>query len=289
MISDSLYHAGQLISRKLPLNKAYSFAEKVALLRYHFAFRGRKIVTDNLRTVLQSKMETFDLEKLGQLTKEVYKNFAKYLVEFLRYKNIDKEFIKQKINIVGLENLENCLKKGRGVISLSAHLGNWELGAAVVTALGYELEVVRLKHKTKAVNSFFDRKRVEKGIKNINTGVGVKRCYRVLKNNHILATVGDKNFSYKGEKARFFGKIAELPRGAAFFSYRMNSPIVPTFCIRRPDNNFNFHFGEPIEPDIKQDEKKEVSRLMNKGIEIIEDYVGRYKTQWLMFHRIWDT
>lgn len=289
MISDSFYRLGQYIARTLPLNKAYSFSQQVALVKYYFSPKGRKIVGENLRTVLQSKRETFDQDKIAELTREVYMSFGKYLVEFFRFSQIDKEFIKSKVKIVGLEHIDNCLKLGRGVISLSAHLGNWELGAAILPALGYELDAIRLKHKAKAINRFFDKKRKSRGVESIDTGIGVKKCFKALKANHILATVGDKNFSNKGEKIRFFGRITEMPRGAAYFSYRMNSPIVPTFLVRQPDNTFIYSFEEPIMPDISNDQEAEMKRLLEKGLAVIEDYVSRYKTQWLMYHEVWNT
>jgi len=289
MISDSFYRLGQYIARSLPIDKAYSFSRQVALVRYYFSLQGKKIVAENLRTVLQFKRETFDQQKVAELTREVYMSFGKYLVEFFRFTNIDEEFIEKNVKIIGLENIDNCLKLGRGVVSLSAHLGNWELGAAILPALGYKLDAIRLKHKAEAVNNFFDKKRAAKGVDNINTGMGIKKCFTALKNNHILATVGDNNFLKSGEKARFFGKIAEMPRGAAYFSYRMNAPIVPTFLVRQPDNTFIFCLDKPIMPDISNDQDAEIRRLLEKGLAVIEDYVGRYKTQWLMYHEVWNT
>ncbi len=291
MIADSFYRLGQYIARSLPLDKAYSFSRQVALVRYYVTPRTKKIVGKNLRTVLQSKRETFDQKKIAKLTREVYKNFGKYLVEFFRFTNIDEEFIKKKVKIVGLEHLDDCLKLGRGAISLSAHLGNWELGAAILPALGYKLEVIRLKHRATAVNNFFDKKRKARGVKSINTGMGIKMCFNTLKNNHILATVGDKNYSRhgkQGEKIRFFGKIAEMPRGAAYFSYRMNTPIIPTFMIRQPDNTFIFTLEKAIMPDISNEQGDEIKKLLRKCLMVIENYIGRHKTQWLMYHKVWN-
>ncbi len=291
MIADSFYRLGQYIAKSLPLDKAYSFSQQVALVRYYFSLQGKKIVSENLRTVLQSKGETFDQQKVAELTRGVYENFGKYLVEFFRFTNIDDEFIKKKVKIVGLENLDNCLKLGRGAISLSAHLGNWELGAAILPALGYKLEVIRLKHRAKAVNNFFDKKRKDRGVKSINTGVGIKMCFNTLKNNHILATVGDKNYSKHGkhgEKIRFFGKIAEMPRGAAYFSYRMNTPIIPTFMVRQPDNTFIFSLEKAIMPDISNEQGDEINKLLKKCLVVIEDYISHHKTQWLMYHKVWN-
>jgi len=42
-------------------------------------------------------------------------------------------------------------------------------------------------------------------------------------------------------------------------------------------------------PDISNDQDAEIRRLLEKGLAVIEDYVGRYRTQWLMYHEVWDS
>lgn len=288
MIFYLLYRLGQFIVRVFPIRWAYSLAEGIAILRYHFSIYDKKIVANNLKTVLQAKGENFDEDKIKRLTKEVYKNFAKYLVEFFRFSKIDKEFINKKVKIKGIKNLDMMLKRNKGIISLSAHLGNWELGAAVLSALGHSINGVILSHKSKAVNDLFNKQRTTKGIGIIPTGVAIKRCFQLLKDNEIIAFLGDKDFFRSGIWMRFLGKKTLIPKGPAVFSLKTQAPIVPVFLIRESDNTFKFIFENPIEPTQSRSQDNDVEILTRRIIDVIEKYIKEYPTQWLMFHKIWD-
>ncbi|MCK4519205.1 MAG: lysophospholipid acyltransferase family protein [Candidatus Omnitrophica bacterium] len=287
MITDSIYNVGQFVVKTFSIKQSYFLAEKAALLRYYVSLRDKKIIADNLKTILRAKGESFDEEKIKKLIKKVYINFGKYLVEFFSFSKIDKKFIAEKVKIRGLEIIEEIVKESGGVILLSAHIGNWELGAAVISALGYPVSALTLEHRTRSVNEFFNRKRISNGISVIHTGMAVKGCFQALKDKRILASIGDKDYSGNGRKMRFFGKNTFMPKGSAVFSYRTQSPIVPVFLIREPDNTFILSFKEPIKPNLSRYEEAEVPILMRKTIDIIEEEIEKYPTQWLMFHKIW--
>ena len=189
MIAEFIYSIGQFIVKILSLEQAYSLAEKIALLRYHLSLRDKEIIADNLKTVLRARGESFNKEKIKRLTKEVYINFGKYLVEFFSFSKIDKEFIAKRIKLEGLENIERVAKKSGGIILLSAHIGNWELGAAAISALGYPVSALTLEHRARKVNEFFNKKRTINDIDVIHTGLAVKGCFQALKDNRMLATI----------------------------------------------------------------------------------------------------
>lgn len=288
MISYLLYRLGQFIARTLPLRWAYSVAEKTALFNYYFSIRSRRIVANNLKTILEAKGENVDEDKIKRLSKEVYKNFGKYLVEFFRFYKVDKEFINKKVKIEGQKNIDQLLRRNKGLIALSAHLGNWELGAAVLSALGYSVNGVMLPHKSKAVNNLFDKQRTNKGIGVIPTGIAVKRCFQLLKDNKIIAFLGDKDFFGDGIWIKFLGKDALMPKGPAIFSLKTKAPIIPVFLIREDDNTFKFIFEDPIEPTQSRNQDNDVKILTRRISNVLERYIKEYPTQWLMFHKIWN-
>lgn len=288
MFSYLFYKLSRFIATTLPLEKAYSFAEKVAIWRYYLSFKDKKIVASNLKTVLQAKGESFDKDKIKELTEEVYKNFAKYLVEFFRFSEKDKAFINEKTKIEGLENLDQAMSEGKGVIALGAHLGNWELAAVLLASLNYPVNAITLLHKNKAVNDIFDKQRVARGLRVIPTGMAIKRCYQVLKNNEIIGFLGDKDFFRSGIWMRFLSKKTLMPKGPAVFSLKTQAPIVPIFSIRQKDNSFKIVIEKPIKPRHLRNQDHDVKFLTRKIIDVIERYIKEYPSQWLMFHKVWD-
>lgn len=264
---------------------SYQFGKFLSNLQFYFSFRDRKAVYNNLLSILGPRND------LHALTQEVFRNFGRYLVEFFRMgKNVDRDFIKKNVTVEHLERLEDALKKNRGGIALTAHLGNWELGSVVTTLLGYPLFIIALPHKERPVNDLFNYQREVKGITVVPTYMAVRRCYEELKNNKMIALAVDRDFSASGEVMDFLGKKTLIPKGAALFSLRTGAPMIPIFLIREKENQFRLIVCEPIEPPeemIGSSDNRGVLSLMKRYVAVIEEYIRRYPTQWLMFRQYW--
>ncbi len=280
-----LYKIGQIIALAFPLKIIYFIATFVANLYYFFSVKDRKALVENIKMVLSDKGN----DKLSEYyPRRVFINFAKYLVDFFRFSKLDKNYIGKFIDVEGREYIDEVLKKKKGAIMLSSHIGNWELGAAVISLLGYPLYVIALDHADKRVNNFFIKQRGSKGVGVISIGIALKKCFKVLKENELLAILGDRDFSEKGEKIKFFGKETLIPKGPAVFSLRTGAPIIPTFMIRQKFNRFKFVFEKPISYQPTDNEENDVKTLINSYISIIEQYIRKYPDQWYVFRNIWN-
>ena len=82
MISYILYRIGEILSLSLPLRAAYAVAVFLSDLRYLFAAKDRKIVTENLRAIFPEKND----QEISNIRLRVFHNFAKYLVDLFRFK-----------------------------------------------------------------------------------------------------------------------------------------------------------------------------------------------------------
>lgn len=120
-----LYVIGTFLAKILPLKMAYGLASAVSHSYYWLAKKDRKEMADNLRMVLGKDT---DKKTIKSHIKIIFLNFAKYLGDFFRFTTFTKEYIEKNVEVTGLENIDNCLKKNKGVIVLSIHLGNWEMG-----------------------------------------------------------------------------------------------------------------------------------------------------------------
>ncbi len=285
MILYILFRIGYFISNALSLNAAYWVACLVADIHYNFSRRDREAVMNNLRII------TGDMpgdKELRTMANEVFRNFARYLVDFFRFSRINDEYIKKNVRITGLENVDKGLSAGKGVIVLSAHIGNWELGAQVLSMMRPPMKAVVLTHRNKLVNDFFTKQRTVGDLKPVEIGISLRNCYKILKSNGILAMLGDRDFSKNGLCLKFFGKGTLIPKGPAVFSHRLGSCIVPCFIVRVRNNTFRFIFEPPIYPEESINEYSCVKSLAEKYTSTIESYVKKYPTQWYMFREAWN-
>jgi len=277
------YRLGQFIALSFPLKLGYALAVLIADTHYFFAFRDRGFVKNNLRIIFPDKSN----QEIRKISMMVFRNFAKYLVDFFRFEKINPEYIKNNVKLENMHHFDDALAKGKGVIVLSAHLGNWELGGVVIAQLGYPFCVVALPHKIKKVNDFFDRQRNRKGVKVIATGKAVRSCIAEIRNNHMVALVGDRDFSEKGIVLNLFGKPTHFPQGPAALSLLTGALIVPGFMLRNSDDSFTLRIEKAIEFKPSGNKEKDTIDLINAYNIIIENYIRKYPQQWYVFRKFW--
>lgn len=280
-----LYRLGIFLALALPLKVSYKTACLMADIYYGFSYNDRIAVIKNINMALGKTAED---EESRKIAREVFRNFAKYLVDFFRFSKIDEDYIKKYIRIEGLANLDEGLSWGKGVVLLSAHMGNWELGASILSLIGYPTAAVVLSHKHKKINDFFLEQRRICKVQPIEIGISLKACYKLLKANKLLALLGDRDFTRNGIVSEFFGQDTLIPKGPSVFSHRIGSAIVPSFMIRQDDDTFKLIFEKPIYPDPSQEEDAAVKATTDKCTSIIESYIRKYPAQWYAFKYVWD-
>ncbi len=276
-----LYKIGIFLANSLPLKISVYAAIYTADVYSFFSREDFESAKENLRVILSSR----DEKKLDCYAREVFRNFALYILEFFRAKSLNDKFIKQNVRITGLEHFQDELKRSSGIIGLTAHIGNWELLGIVMSRLGFRLNSVALTHDNRLVNEIFLGHRRSAGANVIGLG-NIKGCISALKRNEILALVGDKDFSNNSTTVKFFGRDAEFPKGPAMLSLRTGARILPGFLLREK-GGFNMILHGPVQFERKGIFEEDVVELTRSYALAIENIVRQYPTQWIMFKRFY--
>jgi len=118
----------------------------------------------------------------------------------------------------------------------------------------------------------------------------LRRCFQVLKNNEMVAMLGDRDFSERGPRVevKFFGKDFWVPPGPATLSLRTQAVIMPGFTIREKDDSFSLYLEKPIEYLPSGNHEVDIQKLTQKVLDCIERYVKRYPEQWFNFRKFWE-
>lgn len=279
-----LYRTGQFITLRLPLKAVYGLAVFISDLHLLFSGADRKAVAMNLTAVFPEKSR----REIRRIRKMVFRNFAKYLVDFFRYAVLDRNFIEKNISVRNINYVDEALERGKGGVLLAAHIGNWELGGVTLAALGYPLSAVALPHKNDKVNRFFDEKRETMGIKVIPLYNSLRKCFRVLRGNGLVALLGDREFTRNGGAVTdFLGKKALLPQGPAFLALKAGAAIVPGCMIRGEDDRFTLMFEKPIYPPAAGSFEDNLRLMQYEINRVIERWVRRFPEQWYFFKKYW--
>lgn len=275
-----LFLLGKFIALSLPRSIGYIIAKLLARLKFYFSRKDKKILFFNLSPILK------DRKKIEKTTKKIFENFALYLVDFFRFSKIDMDFVKKYVRVRGLNLVKKMLSEKKRIIAFTAHLGNYELGAALASLLGCKICAVALPHKDGRITRFFNSQRELFGIEVVLVGIGIKRCFKALKEGRIVALVGDRNFSHSGRKVKMFGKYCIIPRGPIFLSLHTDAYIVPSFLIRKREKFYELIFETPISP-FKGERKKSEDEIAQECTLVLEKYIEKYPEQWYMFEKYW--
>ncbi len=278
-----LYRIGQIIALHLPLKISYKIAEFISDLHYLFVAKDRRTAKENLKVIFPDKSD----REIRRIRIRIFRNFAKYLVDFFRFSKLDANYIKDNIKVENIHYIDEALSKGKGTIIVSAHLGNWELGGVVVALLGYPFWAVALPHKYKKVDNFFNSQRGSKGMGVIPLGKAVRQSLNVLSENKVLALAGDRDFSEKGLVVNFFGRPSVFPQGPAALALKTGATVIPGFMLRNKDDSFTLRFEKPLNSTSSGNRSDDLIRLTGQYTKIFESYIRKYPDQWYVFRKFW--
>ena len=281
MFNYILCRLSQFLALRLPLQLSYALAVFISDVRSIFAVRDRSDVRENLKIIFPDKRD----EEIAAIRRAMFRNFARCLVDFLRFSKIDQEYIQKNVVLEGMHHFDEALAQKKGVVALSAHIGNWELGAAVIALSGYPFSVVAFEHKHKKLAAFFRAQRERMGIGVIPLKNAARPSIRALGENKMVALVGDIDFGGKMIKAEFFGRAVMLPQGPAALALATGAVIVPGFMLRNKDGSFTLKIEPPINFIPSGNKGEDLTQLMFKCKSVIEDYIRRYPQQWHMFRK----
>lgn len=149
------------------------------------------------------------------------------------------------------------------------------------------MSAVALTHANRRVNRLFDNQRRRCGVDVIPLGAQTaSRCLRALHEGRLLGLVADRDYGAEGVVVEFFGHRWLMPRGPAVLSLRSGAPVVPVFMIRQAPGAFHFYMEPPLWPPQGPWDERHVQQLVQAYAHVIERYVRRFPTQWLMFQSI---
>ncbi len=176
---------------------------------------------------------------------------------------------------------------GRGVILLTGHIGNWELGGAYIAARGVPLDAVTRGMQNPLFDGYITRTRERIGMQVVHDADAVRQVPRALRAGRAVAFVFDQGaVGLASTWVPFFGRMAKTPRGPAVFALRLDAPMVFGAAIRQPSGRFVLSF-EPVDTVRTGDRDADVDTMVVAYTAVLERWVRRVPEQYFWHHRRW--
>ena len=187
------------------------------------------------------------------------------------------------IEVKHIEVLHRLLRKGHGLITISGHLGNWELqGAAAAAIIKSTFTVAATKQSNPYIDRFITQRRNNLGMQVAGSKGARKLLLRALKNHEAIGLVADQNAGRDAVFVDFFGKLAATQPGPAQLALKYKAPIIVGAAIRTGPGKFRMLHQEV---EILDDDT--VESLTQRHVKILEGFIRQYPEQYFWMHRRW--
>ena len=284
----------QFCSTLIPRSIQQFFSVVVGDLFYLLMGKTRRHVWKNIEGVSQGR---WSKEKINGLTRKTFQNYGQYLLDYmvmhrLRPSNKD-QWVEEE---VGGDYMIGALGEGKGVICITPHLGNWEIGGLLFSFKGGRLNVLTLDERDLDTKFFREEMRKRKGIKNIyidpedDSPMAILDAVNALRRNEIVAMLGDRIESQKTMTFDFFGKKTSFPIGGAILAMATGAPVLPVFVVMEKNRKYRGVIEAPIYFDspLREDREAMIRKGMKELIRKFEEHIEKYPDQWYNFYSFWN-
>lgn len=277
----------RLIFRILPRRGALWLGRRIGGLAYRLDPRHRKGVLANLDLAYRDEISTEEKERIAR---GAYHHFGSMLVDIVRTQKWRPEQIETIAEFEGWENLEEAYGRGKGVLILTAHFGNWELMGVAQGFRGRNIHVVARVLDNPLLEKLLHRFRTCSGNTVVYKLNAVKAVMDILKERQGTAVLIDQNVNpNRGIFVDFFGVPACTTTVVSALAVRTGAPIVPAFSLPLPGGRWRFIYEKPIEVADEGNRQETIAELTQRCTAIIERYVRQRPDVWLWMHRRWKT
>lgn len=251
-------------------------------LGWRVSARFRRVADKNFQLAYGNSLTKGERSRL---TQRVFQSFGRSLFEFLKAPSMSPEQIRAIVQADSYARVEAVLARGKGMILIAAHFGNWELLARRAALEGYEFAVIARQSHDPEFNKITDGIRANGGYVVLPRGGSPRAILQRLRQNGIVAILPDQ----KSEDVfvPFFGHLAGTVAGPAVLSLKTGAGIIPMFCPRQPDGSYRVEILPEIDTTPTGDTEADVHRIMADITQVIEEMVRRYPDQWLWLHDRW--
>lgn len=273
-----------LINGKLPLGWSYFLGKTFGSLAYAIVVRHRKIAIDSLSVAFPKKT----LKEKKRIARDFFVFMAQSSLELLYFLRNPQDL--KNIRIEGLENLKKAQAKGKGVLLLTAHLGNFPLLSLRLAEEGYPVYFVTRPMRDERAGNYIHDLRTKAGVRTIFS-YPRRECVNgiidALRSNGLVIMQMDQNFGTGGVWVKFFGKLAATPVGPIVFALRTQSAVVPTYIFREAKGKHCIRILPQEELITKEDKDETVLLNAIKLTRLIEPWIREFASQWGWIHRRW--
>jgi KDO2-lipid IV(A) lauroyltransferase len=224
------------------------------------------------------------------IARRFFINSGKNLADVVRFKKHFTREIQPLVECEGLEHFDKAYRRGRGLIGVTGHIGNFELMAAYIKNRGYDVAVIGRELSNPGIDRLLLANREAVGLVTIATTDSPKHMLAWLKEGKALGVLIDTDsHRVRGEFIPAFGRWSYTPVGQTVLGLRVGAAFVPMACVRTDDNRYKVIICPEVIADSNGDPEADVYNITLKCTQALERIIRDYPDQWPWQHNRWRT
>jgi KDO2-lipid IV(A) lauroyltransferase len=262
-------------------------ARRMGDLAYLLSARYRSQMVRHMEIAFRGELSR---EARLRLCRRNFQHLGLFLAEFSRMHWLTRGNVERLVDLSQTRVLDEQLAKGRGLIAVPAHLGNWELCGYAAAVKGYPLKSVARPLDNPLINDMVDQIRQTAGNEILHKWQVLWKLKKLLDKGAIVTMSVDQNGGLGGVFAPLFGVLSSTIPSPAELHLATRAPIIVCTLNRQPDGvRHVFHVWDVIEFEKTGDYEADRLAIVTRINQAYERAVRAYPEQWLWVHKRWKT
>ena len=265
---------------RLPHRLLVLLTSATVRLTFAILWPYRKLMEENVSMAFSD--EFLPVERRKTVARMAWRNFVQGLYETARTLYTSRDMICASVAIEGEEYLKQALEKGKGVIALGAHLGNFTMIAPRLAAAGNPVSIVVKHPPEQRLARLIDGYRAKAGIKTISAkprGQAARQILGALRRNEVVIVLPDV-FKSGRVNTQFLGSAVYVRRGPVTLALRAGAAVIPMCVTRDAEDRLTLRVSPEIDLVKTGDVQQDVAANLALFTRHLEDMVRRYPDQW---------
>lgn len=261
-------------------------ARSAARLYFRLGKRRRAIAIDNLRRAFPG----LEPPQAVAVARRCAENFGAVFFDFLNAARLSREELAAAVEIEGKDHYLGAVGRGKGVFLLSAHFGNWEIGALAAGLLAAPIASVVRPLDNPLLDADLSRVRGKFGNRSIGKKHAAREILREMRSGGTVAILIDQNvLAREAVFVPFFGRLAATSSALGLLQKKTDAAVVPVYCRPRGSGRYELRFERPIVLADLPESGRSVEALTARYTRVTEDAVRAEPELWLWMHNRWRT
>lgn len=267
----------------LPQSWRKSIFTSLSSLAHILAFSRNRIIQANVKFAFGEELTS---DQKQEIEYYCYRNLALNFLQVMENRRNSAEILETQVTFENREAVDDLLRENRGIIFVSAHFGNWELGGAALSSLITPVSSIYKEFSTSDFDPYLLEARTNHKMKLAEKNGALKHIAKALKGGRsILLMIDQASNERTGVKINFFGHETYQTSTPAQLAHKFNTPIVGVYIVSDDEQHYTITFEKPIE--VSGNDEISIIEATQMQADQVEKVIRTNPKLWFWCHKRW--